>query len=64
MSNQNDHPAAPFEVENPAAAFRKLEDFARKVLAVPKKRVDAKLAADKGKKRSEVSRRKRPEGSA
>jgi hypothetical protein len=34
-------------VDDPAAAFRKLEDFTRRILAVPKKEIDRKLAAEK-----------------
>jgi hypothetical protein len=34
MSKPTDRPAAHFEVENADEAFRKLEDFTRRVLAV------------------------------
>ncbi len=57
MSSAKDHPAAPFEVDDPAAAFRKLKDFTRQILAVPKKQIDAKLAkaqADKQRKRRDA----------
>jgi hypothetical protein len=40
-------PAAHFEVDDPAAAFSKLENFARRVLAVPKKTIDRKLSKGK-----------------
>lgn len=35
------------EVEDGVAAFHKLEDFTRKILAVPKKEIDARLAKEK-----------------
>jgi hypothetical protein len=50
MSKSSDRPAAHFEVENADEAFRKLEDFTRRVLSVPKKVIDRKLAAEKAKK--------------
>ncbi len=50
MNSPKDHPAAPFEVEDPAAAFHKLENFARKVLAVPRKSIDRKLAQERAAK--------------
>jgi hypothetical protein len=34
-------------VENPEAAFHKLEDFTRRILAVPKKEIDARIAKGK-----------------
>jgi hypothetical protein len=40
-------PAAHFEVTDPAVAFQKFEDFTRRVLAVPKKKIERKLAAEK-----------------
>jgi hypothetical protein len=65
MASPQKRAAAPFEVENPAAAFHKLEQFARKVLAVPKKKIDAKLASEKSaKKRPKVNRPRRSEASA
>jgi hypothetical protein len=48
MSNPHDAPATPhIEVEDPDAALRKTEDFARRVLAVPKKKIDAMMAKEK-----------------
>jgi hypothetical protein len=44
-------PAAHFEVADPAAAFQKFEDFTRRVLAVPKKKIDQKLARQRTAKR-------------
>jgi hypothetical protein len=44
-------PSIPnIKVEDADAAFRKFEDFGRKVLAVPKKEIDAKLAREKAAK--------------
>jgi hypothetical protein len=42
---------ALLQVDNPGAAFGKLKDFMRQILAVPKKKVDRKLAREKAKKR-------------
>jgi hypothetical protein len=39
------------EVADPAAAFHKLEEFTRRILAVPKKEIDASLAREKSAKR-------------
>jgi len=40
------------QAANPAEAFHKLEGFTRRILAVPKKEIDAKLAREKsGRKR-------------
>ena len=50
MSGTKHHSAADFSVEDPAAAFQKFEDFTRRVLAVPKKKIDAKLALARKKK--------------
>jgi hypothetical protein len=47
MPSPQKRTAAPFEVDNPAAAFHKLEDFTRKIIAVPKKKIDAKLKAER-----------------
>jgi hypothetical protein len=44
------HPAAGVEVDDPAVAFQKLEEFAKRVLKVPKKEVDAKLLKDKSRR--------------
>jgi len=35
------------EVDDPAAAFHKLEDFTRKILAVPKKETDRQVLIEK-----------------
>jgi hypothetical protein len=35
------------EVEDGVVAFHKLEEFTRKILAVPKKEIDASLAKEK-----------------
>ena len=50
MTSPDPRPAAHFEVADPAAAFQKFEDFTRRVLAVPKKKIDAKLALARKKK--------------
>jgi hypothetical protein len=34
-------------VEDPEAAFHKLEDFTRRIMAVPKKEIDAELTREK-----------------
>jgi len=39
------------EVDNPAAAFQKLQDFTRRILSIPKKEIDRKLAAEKSTKK-------------
>jgi len=49
MSNAKG-PTPQLEVSDATAAFRKLEDFTRRVLAVPKKEIDRKLAEEKAKK--------------
>ena len=50
MSNPK-QPAVPhIEVSDAAEAFRKLEDFTRRILAVPKKEFDRKMAAEKAGK--------------
>jgi hypothetical protein len=38
-------------VDDPAAAFNKLESFTRRIMAVPKKRIDSMRAKEKAKKR-------------
>jgi hypothetical protein len=35
-----------FEVDDPAEAMRKAQDFTRRILAVPKSEIDAKLAKE------------------
>jgi hypothetical protein len=51
MSTPNGHIIPLAEVEDGAAAMRKAEEFARKFLAVPKKKIDAMLAIEKSKKK-------------
>jgi len=51
MSKPANRPAAHFEVENADEAFRKLESFTRRVLAVPKKEIDRKMAAEQNAKK-------------
>jgi hypothetical protein len=34
-------------VDDPEAAFHKLEEFTRRIMAIPKKEIDAKLATEK-----------------
>jgi hypothetical protein len=38
------------QVADPDAAYHRLEDFTRKILAVPKKEIDRGLAMEKAKK--------------
>ena len=48
MSDPKDGPAVPHvEVPDAAAAFKKLENFTRKILAVPKREIDDKIANEK-----------------
>ena len=42
---------ALLQVDNPGAAFWKLKHFMRQILAVPKKKIDRKLARERAKKR-------------
>jgi len=56
MSKPANHPAAQFEVENADEAFRKLKDFTQRVLSVPKKVIDRKLATEQTAKRRRKSR--------
>lgn len=46
-----DHPADQPLVEDGAEAFRKFQDFTRRILAVPKKEIDRKLALEKSHKK-------------
>jgi hypothetical protein len=39
------------EVADPAAAYHKLEEFTRRIMAVPKKEIDRRLAQEKRSKR-------------
>ena len=40
----------PAPVKDPAAAFRRLESVMRKLVKIPKKEVDAKIAAERAAK--------------
>lgn len=51
-----DRPAAHFEVEDADAAFRKLENFTRRVLAVPKAEIDKKMAGEAAAKKRRKAR--------
>jgi hypothetical protein len=51
MSKTKARTVPHIEVENPAEAFHKLEDFTKKILAVPKKEIDRKLAEEKTEKK-------------
>jgi hypothetical protein len=55
MSTPKDGPAVNVEVDDPAAAFHRLEDFTRKLLAAPKKTIDRKLVAERARKKREAS---------
>jgi hypothetical protein len=37
------------EVDDPAEAFRRLENFTRQILSVPKKKIDAAISREKRK---------------
>jgi hypothetical protein len=43
-------PIPHIEVPDAAEAFRKLENFTRRILAVPKNKIDASLAREKATK--------------
>jgi len=47
MSNGKDGPVPHVEVPDAAVAFRKLENFTRRILGVPKKEIDVRLAKEK-----------------
>ena len=49
MSSPKDGPG-PHPVDDAEAAFHKLEDFTRKILAVPKKRIEQKVSREKKKR--------------
>jgi hypothetical protein len=52
MNSPRSVPDIPhIEVADPAGAFRKLEKFTRRILAVPKKNIDELLAQGKAKRR-------------
>jgi hypothetical protein len=45
------HRAPLLKVDDPGEAFWRLKDFMRQILAVPKKKIDRKLARKKAKRR-------------
>jgi hypothetical protein len=51
MSSPQDRPAPHVEVPDAAAAFHKTEAFIRRLLAVPKKEIDKKLAKERAAKK-------------
>jgi hypothetical protein len=51
MSNAKNGSVPHVEVDDPEAAFHRLEDAARRLLAVPKKELDKHPKRDKVKKR-------------
>lgn len=50
MSSPKDGPG-PHPVDDPEAAFRRFENFTRRLLSVPKKQIDQKLAEEKAAKK-------------
>jgi hypothetical protein len=54
MSGPKQQPAS-HEVDDAAAAFHKLENFTRRILAVPKKAINRKPAPPKTKKKRTVN---------
>jgi len=44
--------AEDFKVEDSAAAFRKLQSFARRLLAVPKKKIDERMSEERSAKKA------------
>lgn len=57
MSRPKDGPMPHIEVDDPEAAFHKFEDFARRVLAVPKEVIDKKLARERANRARKKSRK-------
>jgi hypothetical protein len=46
------HPEIPdIRVEDPKSAYQKFEDFTRRIMNVPRKEIEAKLATEKSAKR-------------
>ena len=45
------HEIPHVEVADGAVAFHKLQDFTRRILAVPKKEIDSKIAKERSRKR-------------
>lgn len=56
MGTPKDGPIPRVEVDDPAAAFRKLEAFTRQILSIPKKGVDSGAGKDKSVKRRQRGR--------
>jgi len=50
MKKKTLDPPTDFEVDNAETAFKNLEDATRRILSVPKKKIDAMLAKEKRKK--------------
>jgi hypothetical protein len=50
MRKPKSGPAAQIEVDDPAAAMQRFQDFTRKILAVPRKDIERKMATEKKKK--------------
>jgi hypothetical protein len=50
MTNPHAPSVPHVEASDPAAARQKLEDFTRRILAVPKKKIDAMLTKEKAKR--------------
>ena len=48
------HEIPDIRVEDGAAAFHKLEDFTRRIFAVPKKEIDRKLEKEKSLKQKRI----------
>ena len=49
--NNKDGPPKHFEVDDPVAAFQKFEEATRRILSVPKAKVDALMAREKASRR-------------
>ena len=52
MPKQKPRDIPDIEVEDADAAYRKFEDFTRKIMSVPRKEIDAKLAKEKSAKKT------------
>jgi hypothetical protein len=52
MSNPKDRSIPHVEVPDAAAAFHKLEKFTRRIMSVPKREIDAKIAKEKREKKA------------
>jgi hypothetical protein len=51
MKTPKSGPVPHVEAADPANASRNFEDFTRRILAVPKKEIDAKIAKEKNAKK-------------